>query len=147
MRTYSFVASGPVVASCLELASMDLSRRVFKRKGMPAVEGASALTGVARGLRYLHEVHMLVHCDIKAENVLLDSQGVAKIADFDAAVPVGTGLLQPRGTVEYVTHPFSSPIASLSCTFPTSWLSLRRWRANPRLLHRQSSKTGQRSFG
>lgn len=45
---------------------------------------------------------MLVHCDIKAENVLMDGN-VAKLADFDATVPIGTPLQFPRGTMDFLS--------------------------------------------
>lgn len=42
------------------------------------------ILGIARGLQYLHEdSHIrIVHRDIKASNILLDSKMAAKVADF-----------------------------------------------------------------
>ncbi|KAF8401701.1 hypothetical protein HHK36_012647 [Tetracentron sinense] len=48
---------------------------------------AEIVLEIARGLLYLHEEceTQIIHCDIKPENVLLDSNYTAKIADFGLA--------------------------------------------------------------
>ncbi|KAE8785141.1 putative S-locus receptor-like protein kinase family protein [Hordeum vulgare] len=64
--------------------------------------------GVARGLSYLHEGcrECIIHCDIKPENILLDTSFAPKVADFGLATIVGRDfsrvLTTFRGTVGYL---------------------------------------------
>ncbi len=42
------------------------------------------IKNILKGLAYLHE-NKVIHCDLKGANVLIDSQGVAKLSDFGCA--------------------------------------------------------------
>ncbi|XP_024515501.1 G-type lectin S-receptor-like serine/threonine-protein kinase SD2-5 [Selaginella moellendorffii] len=65
--------------------------------------------GVARGLSYLHEEsrQLIMHLDIKPQNILLDEQFVAKIADFGtsklmASREISQETTNVRGTPGYL---------------------------------------------
>ena len=58
---------------------------ILKRDGTPALlqdDVGTMFRQVVRGLRYLHETSLLVHRDMKLENVLVDEMGMCRIADF-----------------------------------------------------------------
>lgn len=65
---------------------------ILKREGRPALpqdDAGRMFRQVVRGLRYLHEVALYVHRDIKLENVLVDEMGVCRIGDFGMTRKIG----------------------------------------------------------
>ncbi|TKY71184.1 G-type lectin S-receptor serine/threonine-protein kinase RLK1 [Spatholobus suberectus] len=65
-----------------------LSNFLFGEGGKPSWESRVRIVlEIARGLLYLHEEcdQQVIHCDIKPQNVLLDSSYTAKISDFGLA--------------------------------------------------------------
>ncbi|XP_038981803.1 G-type lectin S-receptor-like serine/threonine-protein kinase At2g19130 [Phoenix dactylifera] len=78
------------------------------------------ILGIARGLAYLHEKcrECIIHCDIKPDNILLDKDFCAKVADFGMAKLIGRDfsrvLTTMRGTVGYLAPEWISglPITS-----------------------------------
>ncbi|KAK9992603.1 hypothetical protein SO802_027588 [Lithocarpus litseifolius] len=73
-----------------------LSNFLFGEGERPSWESRAQIAlGIGRGLLYLHEEcdTQIIHCDIKPQNVLLDNNNTAKIADFGLAK-----LLMPNQT-------------------------------------------------
>jgi serine/threonine-protein kinase len=56
---------------------------------------------VAEALDALHS-HGFVHCDLKPNNILVNSQGTAKVIDFGQACVVGTKKQRIQGTPDFI---------------------------------------------
>ncbi|XP_050266307.1 putative receptor protein kinase ZmPK1 [Quercus robur] len=80
------------------------------------------VVGTARGLAYLHEdcLDWILHCDVKPQNILLDSNYQPKVADFglsklqNRGVFMNTSFSKIRGTRGYMAPDwvFNLPITS-----------------------------------
>ncbi|KZV62430.1 kinase-like protein, partial [Peniophora sp. CONT] len=64
--------------------------------GLPTPFASQLWRQVVSGVRYLHEEAKVVHGDLKLENVLLDAQGSARIADFGLSSQIKEGESAPR---------------------------------------------------
>lgn len=59
--------------------------RLHGSPGLPQDDVGTMFRQIVRGLRYLHEQILLIHGDIKLENVLVDELGACRITDFGLA--------------------------------------------------------------
>jgi serine/threonine-protein kinase len=57
---------------------------------------------VAEALHALHG-HGLVHCDLKPNNILINSKGRVKVIDFGQACPAGTAKSRIQGTPDFIS--------------------------------------------
>ncbi|XP_078443579.1 pto-interacting protein 1-like [Wolffia australiana] len=93
MELLGYHVDGNVRALAFEYATMgSLHDILHGRKGVKDSQPGPLLSwtqrvkiavGAARGLEYLHEKAHVIHRDIKSSNVLIFSDDIAKIADFD----------------------------------------------------------------
>jgi hypothetical protein len=93
------LVKGVSLAECGErFASVESSLRVLRQ--------------VAAGLAVLHEAGV-VHRDLKPGNILIDADGVAKIADFGIS-RIDLGQIEPQGSA--ATLPAAVPASDLTAT-------------------------------
>jgi len=73
------------------LPGMDLFDYIELRVNMEENECRSIFVQVARAINHLHTKAMVVHRDIKDENVVLDGEGNIKLIDFGSAAYIKSG--------------------------------------------------------
>jgi protein-serine/threonine kinase len=73
------------------LPGMDLFDYIELRTNMAEDECRSIFVQVARAIHHLHTKAMVVHRDIKDENVILDGEGNIKLIDFGSAAYIKSG--------------------------------------------------------
>jgi serine/threonine protein kinase len=88
----------------MELLSIDLHRHIISSQPMALPIQLKILLDVATGLNYLHTYSpTIIHRDLTAKNVLLDSAGLAKIADFGNSRMIGKEQMTSSiGTLVYL---------------------------------------------
>lgn len=73
------------------LPGMDLFDYIELRTNMEEPECRSIFVQVARAIQHLHITALVVHRDIKDENVILDGEGNVKLIDFGSAAYIKSG--------------------------------------------------------
>ncbi|CAL2260521.1 unnamed protein product [Prunus armeniaca] len=110
VRTWGFCSEGKhrlLISEYVENGSLD--KHLFPPNFLGWKERFKVAIGIAKGLAYLHHecLEWVIHCDVKPENILLDSNFEPKIADFGLAKLFQRGGLNAvsshiRGTKGYM---------------------------------------------
>lgn len=86
----------------MEYVDMGSLEDLVKQYGtVPEDVTAKYTEQILRGLDYLH-AHSVIHRDIKAANILVDTKGVVKLSDFGSARTITTHADSFKGTVCYM---------------------------------------------
>jgi serine/threonine protein kinase len=130
VRAYDAAFEGRIPYLVVEyVPGVDMRRLVRKQGSLSEQQAASVIMQAARGLDYAHK-RGLVHRDVKPGNILVTSQGVAKVSDLGLAGFLYDAENDPRagkivGTADYLApEQIRSPgeitplsdIYSLGCT-------------------------------
>ncbi|KAL3839479.1 hypothetical protein ACJIZ3_024070 [Penstemon smallii] len=105
------------------LDNLSLDRHIFGSNFLSWKQRYAVALGTAKGLAYLHHecLEWVIHCDVKPENILLDSEFQPKIADFGLAKlsqrgGPGSEFTRIRGTKGYMApewalnHPITAKV-------------------------------------
>jgi predicted Ser/Thr protein kinase len=108
VSVYDFGQQDDLYYLVMELVDGVNLRQTIEAGGVEPREALAIIPAICQALQYAHD-NGVVHRDIKPENVLVDRQGVVKIADFGLAKLVGsateprlTGAEQVMGTPHYM---------------------------------------------
>ncbi|KOS17106.1 Serine/threonine-protein kinase PSK2 [Escovopsis weberi] len=84
------------------LPGMDLFDYIELRANMDESECRSLFYQVVKAVHFLHTIALVVHRDIKDENVILDGEGNIKLIDFGSAAYIKNGPFEVFvGTIDY----------------------------------------------
>lgn len=105
VRCYDTLASDTMGVLLLEKMEMDLLTYILEANngdGVGELEAAQIFRKICKGLKWCHE-QGVAHLDLKPENVLVNSDGTVRLADFGASVAIAEGETRTgrRGTLLY----------------------------------------------
>ncbi|KAK6146883.1 hypothetical protein DH2020_017795 [Rehmannia glutinosa] len=105
------------------LDNLSLDKHIFGSNFLEWKQRYAVALGTAKGLAYLHHecLEWVIHCDVKPENILLDTEFQPKIADFGLAKlsqreGPGSEFTRIRGTKGYMApewalnHPITAKV-------------------------------------
>ncbi|GET01953.1 aurora kinase A [Rhizophagus clarus] len=106
LKLYGYFQDEKRVVMILEWAPLGTLYAQLKRQMRFVEKQASRyIAQIAKSLKYVHE-HHIVHRDLKPENLLIDKQGILKLADFGWATYVqdftNSSLKTICGTLDYL---------------------------------------------
>ncbi|KAJ3015904.1 MAP kinase kinase (MEK) [Thoreauomyces humboldtii] len=94
------------ISICMEFMNLGSLDNIYKKVGPIPEDVIGKVThAVLAGLVYLYRVHRIIHRDVKPSNILLDSAGNFKIADFG----VSTQLINSVANTFVGTSAYMSP--------------------------------------
>ncbi len=97
------------------LPGMDLFDYIEMRSTMDEAECRNIFLQVVDALHHLHTKALVVHRDIKDENIILDGEGKVKVIDFGSAAYIKNGPFDVFvGTIGTLYQPFPRSYASMT---------------------------------
>ncbi|OBS72177.1 hypothetical protein A6R68_13246 [Neotoma lepida] len=106
IKLFHVVEMTETIYLVMEHASQgELYDRILKLGALEESEAKRFFTQILYAVKYCHE-HLIVHRDIKADNILIDCRGNAKLADFGLAAKVSP---DERLKGFYGTLPYCAP--------------------------------------
>ncbi|PKK60864.1 aurora kinase A-like protein [Rhizophagus irregularis] len=108
LKLYGYFQDEKRVVMILEWASLGTLYAQLKRQMRFVEKQASRyIAQIAKSLKYVHERH-IVHRDLKPENLLIDKQGVLKLADFGWATYVQDFTKQVKLNISLKTNGYNT---------------------------------------